>query len=222
MQRTETNEVLMATAARATRRVGAETSKTRDQLLDCVERIMLEKGYAGVSYRAVATRAGVTPGLVQYYFPTLDDLFVAAIRRRGEQNLKRVTATLDARAAEPLRVLWEFSQEESTAALTTEFLALGNHRKSIRSEIADVTERVRAVQLRAVEQKYGKDGVGDGTLSTTAFLFVLTGIPKLIRLEESVGAATAHADVVKAFEAYLDALEPASRATKATKKKRKR
>lgn len=212
----------MARPTPVARRVGAETSKTRDQLLDCVERLMLDKGYAGVSYRAVAASAGVTPGLVQYYFPTLDELFVAAIRRRGEQNLARVTAALDARADEPLRVLWEFSQEESIAALTTEFLALGNHRKSIRSEIADNTERVRQVQLRAVEAKYGKDGIGDGSLSTTAFLFVLTGIPKLIRLEESVGASTAHADAMDAFERYLDALEPAKSATPARKKKRAR
>ena len=53
----------------STRRVGAETSKTRDLLLDCVERLMLDTGYAGVSYRAVAAKAGVTAGLVQYYFP---------------------------------------------------------------------------------------------------------------------------------------------------------
>ena len=190
------------------RRVGAETSKTRDLLLDCVERLMLEMGYAGVSYRAVATRAEVTPGLVQYYFPTLDDLFGAVIRRRGDQNLQRVTETLQARADEPLRVLWEFSQEESTAALTSEFLALGNHQKSIRSEIADITERVREVQLRAVEAKYGTDGFGDGAISTQGFVFVLTGIPKLVRLEESVGASTAHADAITAFEQYLDMLEP--------------
>ncbi|MFN8027431.1 MAG: TetR/AcrR family transcriptional regulator [Acidimicrobiia bacterium] len=209
----------MATAGRAARRVGAETSKTRDQLLDCVERIMIEKGYAGVSYRAVATSAGVTPGLVQYYFPTLDELFVAAIRRRGEQNLARVTAALEARADEPLRVLWEFSQEESTAALTTEFLALGNHRKSIRSEIGDVTERVREVQMRAVLAKYGDRGIGDGALSTSAFLFVLTGIPKLVRLEQSVGASTAHLDAMKTFESYLDELEPPKTSAKAKPKK---
>lgn len=212
----------MATAGRAARRVGAETSKTREQLLDCVERIMIEKGYAGVSYRAVATSAGVTPGLVQYYFPTLDDLFVAAIRRRGEQNLARVTAALEARSDEPLRVLWEFSQEESTAALTTEFLALGNHRKSIRSEIGDVTERVREVQMRAVLAKYGTDGIGDGALSTSAFLFVLTGIPKLVRLEQSVGASTAHLDAMKTFEAYLDELEPPKKSAKPKPKKSKR
>lgn len=207
----------MANPRRSGRRVGAETSKTREQLLDCVERIMVEHGYAGVSYRAVAADAGVTPGLVQYYFPKLDDLFVAAIHRRGEQNLARVEEALSSRPDEPLRVLWEFSQEESTAALTTEFLALGNHRPSIRSEIADVTERVREVQLRAVTAKYGTGTVGGSPLSPAAVLFVLTGIPRLVRLEQSVGVATGHADTVEALEEYLEGMEPLGAAKPARK-----
>ncbi len=190
------------------RRVGAATSKTRDFLLDCVEKLMLETGYAGVTYRALAAKAGGTPGLVQYYFPTLDDLFVAAIRRRSQQNLQRLEKALNTRTDQPLRVLWEYSREESTSALTTEFLALGNHRKSIRSEIAEVTEQVRSLQLAALERKFDGRKVDSVDLSPEALLYLLTGIPKLIRLEEGVGLATAHGEVIEAFEKYLEATEP--------------
>lgn len=190
------------------RRVGAETSTRRDVLLDCVERLMVEKGYAAVTYRAIAAKAGVTPGLVQYYFPSLDDVFVAAIRRRSEQNLERLAEALRKHADQPLRVLWEYSRDESTAALSTEFMALGNHRKSIRSEIAEVTERVRRVQLETLTVRWGETGLPEGGLSPAALLFLITGIPKLIRLEKGVGVSTAHADVVEAFERYLGSVEP--------------
>lgn len=190
------------------RRVGSETSKTRDLLLDAVEHLMLDKGYAAVTYRAVATKADVTPGLVQYYFPTLDDVFVATIRRRSEQNFERLTTALREHADEPLRVLWEYSREESSAAFTTEFLALGNHRKSIRAEIAEVTERVRRLQIDAIKAASVGSTVQIGDLSPDALLFLLTGIPKLIRLEKGVGVSTTHAEVVKAFERYLDTVEP--------------
>jgi TetR/AcrR family transcriptional repressor of nem operon len=190
------------------RRVGAETSKTRDLLLDCVERLMLDRGYAAVTYRVVAAEADVTPGLVQYYFPTLDDLFVAAIRRRSEQNLERLVNALRARPDQPLRVLWDYSRDESTAALTTEFLALGNHRKSIRAEIAEVSEQVRRVQLDALEHTRRGNPLGDGDLSPEALLFVTTGIPKMIRLEKAVGISTTHTEVLDAFERYLDTVEP--------------
>jgi TetR/AcrR family transcriptional regulator, transcriptional repressor for nem operon len=196
------------------RRVGAETSKTRDVLLDCVERLMLEAGYASVTYRAVAAKAEVTPGLVQYYFPTLDDLFVAAIRRRSEQNLERIVEALRTNADQPLRVLWEYSRDESMSALTTEFLALGNHRKSIRSVIAEFTEQVRHLQLDALEAAMGEGDIAIGPLPPSALLFVLTGIPKLIRLEGGVGISGAHAEVVEAFEHYLDSVEPPARRAK--------
>ncbi|MDQ1725830.1 MAG: hypothetical protein QOG52_2858 [Frankiaceae bacterium] len=199
----------MATA----RRVGAETSKTRDLLLDCVEKLMSEQGYAGVTYRALAAKAGVTSGLVQYYFPTLDELFVAAIRRRSAQNLERLTGALKASPDEPLRVLWDYSRAESTSALTTEFLALGNHRKSIRSEIAEVTEQVRRLQLRALEATFAKKKMAIGDLSPSALLFVLTGIPKLIRLEKGVGISAAHTEVLTAFEHYVQSATPSARRT---------
>jgi len=191
------------------RRVGAETSKTRDLLLDCLERLMADTGYASVTYRAVAAKAKVTPGLVQYYFPTLDDLFVAAIRRRSEQNVERLAEALRTNADQPLRVLWQYSRDESTSALTTEFLALGNHRKSIKSEITEATEQVRRLQLDALEAALGSKDATLGPLPRSVLLFVLTGIPKLIRLEEGVGISAAHAEVVEAFEKYLDSVEPA-------------
>ncbi len=193
------------------RRVGAETSKTRDRVLDSVERLMVKDGYAAVTYRAVAAKAGVTSGLVQYYFPALDDIFVAAIRRRSEQNLARLDAALRARPEQPLRVLWEYSQEESTAALTTEFLALGNHRKSIRAEIAEFTDRVRELQLDALRSSGVKDLPGLGDLSIEVLLFVLTGVPKLLRLEEGVGVSGSHRATVDAFAQLLDAAEPTQR-----------
>ncbi len=190
------------------RRVGAETSKTRDLLLDCLERLMAETGYASVSYRAVAAKAKVTSGLVQYYFPTLDDLFVAAIRRRSEQNVERLAEALRTNPDEPLRVLWEYSRDESSSALTTEFLALGNHRKSIKSEIAEATEQVRRLQLDAIQAQLGAPEMSLGPLPRDVLLFVLTGIPKLLRLEAGVGISASHADVVDAFEQYLDTVEP--------------
>ena len=205
-------------AAAPRRRVGAETSRTRDALLDCVEKMMLEDGYASVSYRALAAKAGVTASLVQYYFPTLDDIFLAAIRRYSERNLAHLRAALDKRAADPLHAMWEYSGNEATGALITEFMALGNHRKSIRSEIGDVTERMRQLQIDVLTEKFGAGARFDGDLSLSAVVLLITGIPKFLNLEEGVGVATAHAEVMAAAKRYLDAVEPGGRRKRAPAK----
>lgn len=194
--------------AASPRRVGAETSKTRDALLDCVETMMLEEGYASVSYRALAAKAGVTASLVQYYFPSLDEIFLAAIRRYSERNLELLRSALEKRTTDPLHAMWEYSWNEATGALITEFMALGNHRKSIRSEIAGVTERMRKLQVEALGEAFGAGARLEGDLSLGAVVLLITGIPKFLNLEEGVGVKTAHTEVVRAVERYLDTVEP--------------
>lgn len=194
--------------AASARRVGAENSKTRETLLDCVVTMMAEEGYASVSYRALATKAGVTPSLVQYYFPSLDDIFIAAIRRYSDRNLTYLTKALETRTEDPLRTVWEYSWDEATGVLMTEFMALGNHRKTIRAEIAAVTEGVRKVQLAALTAKFGKNARPVGDLSLPALQLLMSGLPKLLNLEEGIGVKTAHKEVTETFERYLDAVEP--------------
>jgi AcrR family transcriptional regulator len=196
--------------ATASRRVGAETSKTRDTLLDSVEKLMLEEGYASVTYRGVAAKAGVTPSLIQYYFPSLDDIFIGTIRRYSERYLTHLTAALERRTDDPLRAVWESSWEEATGAFITEFMALGNHRKTIRNEIAAVTEGVRKIQLDALIAKYGDDARPIWDLSLPALQLLMSGLPKFLNLEKGIGVNTAHAEVTEAFERYLVDVEPPS------------
>lgn len=172
---------------------------------------MLDSGYASVSYRALAAKAGVTPSLVQYYFPTLDDIFVAAIRRRRDKNVQRLADRLQSNPDEPLHVIWEYSWDEATGALMTEFMALGNHRKSIRAEIADVSERARQVELDAVR---ANRNLADGDLSPDALVLLISAIPKFLNLEKGIGVQMAHRELVDAVERYLGSLEPKTRSRK--------
>jgi TetR/AcrR family transcriptional regulator, transcriptional repressor for nem operon len=190
------------------RRVGAETSKTRALLLDNTERIMLEAGYAAVSYRNVAAMSGVTAGLVQYYFPTLDELFLALLRGRTGRHLEELREELQTRSDEPLRVIWDHSNDEVPAALMLEFMALANHRKSIRAEITEVGERLRKVWLEALPAPEKGFKVPATQLPVSVMLFLLAGIPKLLLLEGAFDLALGHAETVELVEQYLERVEP--------------
>jgi AcrR family transcriptional regulator len=181
---------------------------TRARVLDAAQRVMLEDGYAAVTYRSLAEAAGVTPGLVQYYFPTLDDMFVALLRRRSEHSHERLLAELERRPDEPLRIIWEFSSDETTAALLTEFMALANHRKVIQTEILELTEWTRKVQLDVLKARWDhyRDGVGE--LSPEALIFLLHMLPKMIQLEASLGLSTAHDEILSAVQERLASVEP--------------
>jgi AcrR family transcriptional regulator len=195
-----------AERAISSRRVGAATSKTRLLLLDRTERLLLQQGYAAVSYRALAVSAGVTAGLVQYYFPTLDDLFIAVVRRRTQQALDAIADGL--RAGPPLRALWKYASDRTGAALTAELMALANHRKVIRTELAEAGERIRGLVIEALSATTADYELSREKISPEVLVFLMTSIPRMIVMEAAVGMSTSHDATTEAVERYLDRVEP--------------
>jgi hypothetical protein len=57
-------------------------------------------------------------------------------------------------------------------------------------------------------KRFGPEGLDLGRLTPEAFLFIFTGLPRLVRLEEGVGVSTAHAEALACVEQFLDRVEP--------------
>ena len=127
------------------RRPRAATAEKRRRLLDATEEIMLEEGYAAVSSRSVAARVGIQAPLVHYYFPTLDDLFIAVLERRSGPNVDRLTEALD--SDQPLLTWWKLASDRRGAALFVELIAAANHRPSLKAEVGQVARELRKVQV---------------------------------------------------------------------------
>ena len=106
---------------------------------------MLEDGYAAVSSRSVAARVGINAPLVHYYFPTLDDLFIAVLERRAGPNVDRLTDALD--SDQPLLTWWKLASNRRGAALFVELMAAANHRPLLKAEVGQVAQRVRKLQV---------------------------------------------------------------------------
>jgi TetR/AcrR family transcriptional regulator len=193
-------------AASVPRRLGAETSTTRAQLLDAAEKLMLEEGYAAVTSRRVAARAGLKPQLVHYYFRTMDDLFLALFRRRADLGLERQALALA--SPQPLWSLWELARDPRGNTLTMEFTALGNHRKEIKAEIAAFAERYRAQLVAGIGAALERRGAGDDAPPAMVCAVLLTAVSQILVMEEeSLGMSTGHADTVAAVEDLLGRLE---------------
>ncbi len=196
------------TSAPSRRRIGAEDSKTRAQLLDAAELLLLEEGYAAVTSRRVAARAGLKPQLVHYYFRTMDDLFLEVFRRRAEENVGRVERAVATDGS--LRALWQLNADPRGARFTIEFVALANHRKVIRTEIARYAERFRAAQLEAVTAALGALGVIEDELPPIVALLMMTGVSQVLAIEEALGVTAGH-DTTRCFiERAIARVDPRS------------
>ncbi len=191
--------------ANPARRVGAESSATRALIVEAAEQVMLEEGYASASTRRVAARAGLKPSLVHYYFPTTEDLLLAVNHKgaaEGDRRLEEALASPD-----PLRALWKLLTDSSQTALALETMALANHRKAIRVEIAAHVEAVRARQVAVLTQLLG-DRIERFNGSPEALSLVLTGVGRALIMEAALGVSAGHEAAMQWVEGLLDALIP--------------
>jgi AcrR family transcriptional regulator len=162
-------------------------------LLDAARALLLEEGYAAVTSRKVAARAGLKPQLVHYYFATMDDLFIALVRHGAELNLERQAKALA--SAEPLRALWEFAADPAGATFTMELAALANHRKAIRAELSTYAERFRALQSEALREVSARIANDVGKVSPAVLAFLMTALAQVLVMEDALGVETGHKEV---------------------------
>jgi AcrR family transcriptional regulator len=188
-----------------TRRIGSEDSETRTALLDAAEQLILEEGYAAATSRRVAARAGLKPQLVHYYFRTMDDLFLALVRRGAERNLERQARALA--SPNPLRALWEISCDPSGSAMTMELSALSNHRKAIQAELSTYGDRFRALQSDALAGLLSRDGDAAPDIPPDVLSFLITSVSQILVMEEKLGMSRGHAELRAMVERYLDRFE---------------
>lgn len=193
--------------AAPSRRRGAEDSQTRATLLDATLQIMLEEGYAAVSSRRVAARAGIRPALVHYYFRSMDELFLAVFRRGAEANLARLHRALDSPRC--LRALWELDLDPHGTALMVEFMALANHRKDIRAEIAAYAERFRDAEEAALATVLRARGIDADQLPAPVAAILLSSISRVLVMEGALGITRGHQATLETVERWLDDLDPA-------------
>ncbi|RJG53295.1 TetR/AcrR family transcriptional regulator [Sphingobium terrigena] len=184
------------------RRFGTEQSSTRTVILDAAEKVIIEEGYAAVTTRRIAERAGIKAPLVHYYYKTIDDLLTAVYRRGAEQSLQRHAEAMS--RGDLLRALWEVNADPERTALAIEFMAMANHRKFIREEIARYAEQIRAIQVVALTRHFRERELPEKPFAALPLTVMLASVARSLVMEDGVGIHLGHSETRQAIEAFLD------------------
>jgi AcrR family transcriptional regulator len=189
----------------AARRGNVGDPTARSALLDAAQQLMLDEGYAAVTARRVATKAHVNSALVFYYFQTMDGLFIALFQRGAESSFERLQTALT--SEQPLWGFWEMIHDRSGSALTMEFIALANHRKSIRKVIAEYSRKFRRAQLETLSSVLTGYGLDPSQWPASSVVLVLSGISRFLLMEEAFEVDIGHAETINLIEAQIRSLE---------------
>jgi AcrR family transcriptional regulator len=187
------------------RRETVKSAQKRELILDATEQIIREDGYAAVSSRSVAARVGMNGPLIHYYFPTMDDLFIAMLRRGAARSYERLAAALA--SPQPLRGLWEIDVNPERTAVGIELAVAANHRKALRAELAEVSTQLRRMHVEALTQLLRTYEINAEDFPAEFMAVAMTGIAHVLVNEATFGATAGHAEARDTVERLIARLE---------------
>ena len=162
---------------------------------------MLRDGYAAVTTRKVETEAGLK---LHYHFGTLDDLLIAVVRRRGEENVARLTDALA--SPDPIRSWWRLASEPQGNRLLVELTAAANHRPALQAEVAAFARQVRRMQIDALGPILDEYGIDRDAFPPALVAPALQGLAFAMAYDEAAGFDTAQEEASVAMERLLERL----------------
>lgn len=143
------------------RRTQAERrAETRQALLAATIDVLAEAGYAGVTTRGVAKRAGVTPGALQHHFDSKAQLVSAAVEHLNAELTRELVAGTPTAgrserelAEELLDRLWELYKGPLMVALA-ELLVAARTDAELRGRLAPMQRQAIAATATVGEQVF--------------------------------------------------------------------
>jgi AcrR family transcriptional regulator len=182
-----------------------------DALLDAAEKLLLEIGYAGITTRKLAERAGVNHGLVHYYFGSMEDLLTRVVERFTEQLIERQKAMYAAPIPfiDKWRQAMRFLDEDAESGYQKvwfEMQAMAWNNEAIRDRLRQVSERWIEVVSAAFEQGLTELGVDRRRYPTKAVVSLVVTFNQGIILERLSGIDSGHRELLRMIDRMLERL----------------
>jgi AcrR family transcriptional regulator len=153
----------VATNVRAPRKLDSEKAQ---RIVAAMHASVGRRGAAGSTFDQVAQEAGVSRGLLHYYFGSKEALLVEVVRRDCELRIESLehdlaeAHSLDEIVAALRTSLEAFVNEEPGAqALVYEMLSASRHSEDLRVEMAELYRKWRDALARVLSEKEGSGEV---------------------------------------------------------------
>jgi AcrR family transcriptional regulator len=171
------------TTARAERRLDSDKAK---RIVAAMRRSVASRGAAGSTFDHVAQEAGVSRGLLHYYFGSKERLLVEVVRHDADVRVAAIEERLrDARSLDAIvqALVWGLEQfvaeDAGSHAVIHELLSVARRNDDVREELAALYRRVRGEVAEILVEKE-REGIvelrADGEAVVSIFLALADGL----------------------------------------------
>lgn len=179
-----------------------------EALLDASESLLVEVGYAAITVRKLADRAGVNHGLVHYYFGSMEEVFLQTLERFTDRLIDRQQQLYA--ADRPFVIKWRTAMEYLQADFDSgyqkvwfELQAMAWNHEEMRERVAAVLCRWIDVLVPAFDVGLDELGVDKTRFPTAAVVSLVTTFNQGVMLEHLSGVTTGHDELLAMIDRWL-------------------
>ena len=182
-----------------------------DALLDAAEQLLVEVGYAGITTRKLAERAGVNHGLVHYYFGSMEDLLLRVIERFTDQLIERQKAMY----AQPIpfidkwRTAMSFMDQDRESGyqkIWFEMQAMAWNAPAVRSTMQRVHNQWIDVVRSAFDVGLAELGIDKGQYPTDAVVSLVVTFNQGMMVERLLQVDSGHSALLRMIDRNLETI----------------
>jgi AcrR family transcriptional regulator len=190
-------------------------------MLDAAESLLVDVGYAGVTVRALAERAGVNQGLIHYYFGSMEEVLVQTLERFTERLIERQIALYA--GPDPFLIKWRLAMsyltedfESGYQKVWLELQALAWNRRELRDRVAKVHARWVDVLRPAFARGMDELGIDSDRMPPDVMVTLVATFNQGVIAERMLGVDSGHARLLAWIDDWLAEQERAKHARAAT------
>ena len=180
------------------------TGEKAQRIVDAMRKSVARRGAAGSTFEHVAAEAGVSRGLLHYYFGTKERLLVEVVRRDAEYRVNRLDAPLaEARTVDHVldvllsSLMDALENEPDSFLLLFELFSAGRRNPDISRELGQLFGRIRG-HLAEVLKAKEREGVLDLRYDAEAVASYLLAIADGFALQALADPGRDHATTIAA------------------------
>jgi AcrR family transcriptional regulator len=183
-----------------------------EALLDAAEELLIDVGYAAVTTRRLAERAGVNHGLVHYYFGSMEEVLLQTLERFTRRLIDRQRAMYGTEAPflDKWRTAMGYLPEDISAGypkLWYELQAMSWNRPEFRERVVKVNAEWRAVLTDAFEKAMRTYGIDRRRFPVEAIVSLVMTFNLGLQLEQLIGVDEGHAALLAMIDRWLSSAE---------------
>ena len=188
--------------------VSSARVEATDAILDGAESLLVEVGYAAITTRKLAERAGVNHGLVHYYFGSMEEVFLQVLERYTERLTTRQRALYA--GDEPFLEKWRTAMaylvaddEAEYQKIWFELQAMAWSRPEMRERVGRVLADWQAVLTPALMDGLRELGVDPRRYPLEAVVSLVATFNEGVMLERLSGVDSGHRQLLSMIDRML-------------------